>query len=268
MALDTSGRDLLDMAVECIEEEDLDNAKDLIERAIAQAPTNKKVIAHAVGSLVYAELYSSARRVFENFPDKEALLWHMSFTYEDIAQWEQTNLMVEDVPVFDLSQGPIRFKRLSDLERGSLFSYVTTSTPVEFIEFSEQGLAITQSKIQYSYKWKEITRANIVTRMVSKGVGTASANYPQKICTLEASGKLFQFDVSSTYPDFRAVVLLRAILARYLDVEFIDERKPGFKAAKDDPIHNLKREHLIRMGLIVGGLILFLLFLHFNQTPS
>ncbi|WP_156304440.1 hypothetical protein [Nitrosospira briensis] len=41
MALETSGRDLLDMARECIEGEDLGNAKDLIGLAIAQAPANK-----------------------------------------------------------------------------------------------------------------------------------------------------------------------------------------------------------------------------------
>lgn len=67
MALDTSGRDLLDMAHECIESEDIDNAKVLIEQAIAQAPTNEAVLMRAVDGLIYAKLYSSARKVYEHY---------------------------------------------------------------------------------------------------------------------------------------------------------------------------------------------------------
>jgi len=58
--------------------------------------------------------------------------------------------MVDDVPIFDLAAGPLRFVRLLDLQRGSLFSYVTTSTPVEEIEISEQGITITQSRIKHT----------------------------------------------------------------------------------------------------------------------
>ncbi|PTR05344.1 hypothetical protein C8R32_1238 [Nitrosospira sp. Nsp5] len=268
MDLDTSGRDLLDMAGECMDRDDLGNARELIAMAIAQAPANGNIVFDASGLFRYAELYSSARKVIEDFHERTGLKLYMSVDREEIIQWEQANQMIDDVPVFDLAEGPLQFKRLSDLERGSFSSYVTTSTPVEFIEASEQGLAITQSRTKYEFKWDEIARASIVTRTIYKGVGLSSTHYPQKICTLEAPGRLFQFDVSSTYPDFRGVVLLRAILTRYLNMEFIDERKPGFKVAKDDPIRNLKREHLIRMGLIAGGIILFSLFLHFNQTPS
>jgi hypothetical protein len=55
-------------------------------------------------------------------------------------------------------------------------------------------------------------------------------------------------------------------LARYLDVEFIDERKPGFKAAKNDPIRNLKQSDRIRMGLIVGAMALYILFIYMNAS--
>jgi len=48
MDLDVSGRDLFDMAHQCIEGEDLINAKKLIERSVMQAPMNKYVIAPAV----------------------------------------------------------------------------------------------------------------------------------------------------------------------------------------------------------------------------
>ncbi|MEO6825274.1 MAG: hypothetical protein ABI167_11250 [Nitrosospira sp.] len=153
---------------------------------------------------------------------------------------------------------------MSDAERGTLFSYVTTSTPVEFIEVSEQGLTITQSKIKYVYKWNEITRASIVARTIFKGLGIAGTDASQKICTLEVPGKLFQFDVSSTRPDFMEALLFRTILTRYLNVEFIDERKPGFKVAKNDPIRNLKWGDRIRQGLIVGAIILFILFSYMN----
>jgi hypothetical protein len=267
MDLDTSGRDLLDLADKCIENEDLGNARELIAMAIAQAPENGGVVFRAADLLNYAERYTSARKVLENH--QEQFGWNLSrdSNYIDIVQKEKDNLMVDDVPVFDLAQGSLRFKRLSDLERGSLYSYVTTSTPVELIEASEQGLAITQSRIKYEFKWDEITRASIVARMIGKGF-RGGQFCSQKICTLEAPGRLFQFDVSSTNPDFRGVVLLRAILAKYLDMEFIDERKPGFKAAKNDPIRNLKHGHLIRIASIVGGIILFILFLQWNQSPS
>jgi hypothetical protein len=51
-------------------------------------------------------------------------------------------------------------------------------------------------------------------------------------------------------------------------VEFIDERKPGFEDAKDDPIRNLKRGDRTRMLMIIVGFILFLIFLELNQPPS
>jgi len=62
-------------------------------------------------------------------------------------------------------------------------------------------------------------------------------------------------------------LLLRAILEKYLDMEFIDERKPGFKAGKNDPILNLKRGGRNRMLMFIGGVILFLIFLELNQPP-
>ena len=210
---------------------------------------------------------SSARKVSEDHQEQTG--WNLSqdSLYADITQKEKDNLMVDHVPVFDLVKGPLRFKRLLDPERDNYASYVRTSTPVEFIEASEQGLAITQSRIKYEFKWDEITRASIVARMISKGFHR-SLFCSQKICTLEAPGRLFQFDVSSIYPDFRGVVLLRAILTKYLNMEFIDERKPGFKAAKDDPIRNLKLGNLARIAMIIGGFILFILFLQWNQSPS
>lgn len=262
MGLDTSGRDLLDMVRECIDDEDLGNAKDLIGQAVAQAPENIDVVSGAVNLLLYAELYSSARRAAENYHAHtgKALPPYSIPSIEEISQFEQKNRVVDDVPVFDLAAGPIRFKKQPNLEHESLFSLITNYQPIEFIEASEHRLAITQTGIKYEFKWDEIIRASIVARIISKGP-RGSIFCSQKICTLEAPGRLFQFDVSSTYPDFRAVVLLRAILARYLDVEFIDERKPGFKVAKDDPIRNLKREYLIWIGMITGGFILFLLLL-------
>ena len=95
-------------------------------------------------------------------------------------------------------------------------------------------------------------------------MGYVGGKSSQKICTLEASeGKRFQFDISSTFPDFRETVLISAILRRYLDVKFIDERKPGYKVAKNDPIRNLKRNYWIRELLVAGGIVLFLyLYLH------
>ena len=55
MDLDTSGHDLLDMASECIDIDDLGNAKELIEMAIAQAPANGSIIFWAAVRLSYAE---------------------------------------------------------------------------------------------------------------------------------------------------------------------------------------------------------------------
>src|SRR6185437_91072 len=270
MDLDVSGRDLFDMAHQCIEGEDLINAKKLIERSVMQAPMNKYVIARAVMEYGYAELYSSALPVFENFSDKEVLLPlldyryegafvpRLIYTHEEIVQDEKDNLMVRDVPVFDLKQGPIRFKRLSGTERVPVSYGTTTPTPVDLIEVSEHGLAITRCKIKYAYRWNEITRASIVSRMIFRRVYGNRFYASQKICTLEAPGKLFQFDVSSSFPDFRGALLLRCILAQYVDLEIIDERKPGFKLAKNDPIRNLRRSDRIKQWLKVGAIALFI----------
>ncbi|SCX60252.1 tetratricopeptide repeat protein [Nitrosospira sp. Nsp1] len=264
MGLSRACRDLFNLADVCIDNDDIDKAKGLIEQAIALEPTNEAVLMRAVGRLVYAELYSSAREVFESFRDQARLEYLLGFTYEDIVQQERANLMVDDVPIFDLAMGPIRFKRLSGAERGNFVNYVTTSTPVEAIEISEEGLAFTQSGTQCAFRWDEITRASIVVRTIFKGLGVAGSNSSQKIFSIEASGRLFQFDVSSTYPDFREALLLRTLLSRYLDVEVIDERKPGFKATKDDPVRNLKRGDRIRQWLIVSAIALLILFSYMN----
>lgn len=174
--------------------------------------------------------------------------------------------MVDDIPVFDLALGSIRFKRMSDLERGSLFSYVSTPTPVEEIEVSEQGLNITQSKVKSVYKWDEITRASIVTRTIFKGIGVVGRDEPQKIITLEAPGKQFQFDISPTFPDLKGTTLLRTILTRYLTIEEIDERVPGFKPRKDDPIRNLNQGENRRIWMVVGAFLLFVIYLIYERA--
>lgn len=264
-----SSRDFFNLAKACIENEDMGQAKSLIEQAIALGPANEEIISRAVVQLVYAELYSSAKKVYEDYRKRTGLELP-DYTYAEVVQWEQENMAVDDVPVFDLTTGPLQFIRLSDMQRGNILIYghVATDMPVEKIEVSEPEIGIIQSGIKYRYKWEEITRASIVARMIPKGMRSSTPNYSQKICTLEAPGRLFQFDVSSTYPDFGGALLLRTILDKYLDLEFIDERKPGFKAAKDDPIRNLNRADRNRKLMVVGGIILLLLILHFNQTPS
>jgi hypothetical protein len=260
----SSSRDFFNQAEACIENEEIAKAKDLIEQAIALGPTDDDILYRAVNWLIYAELYSSARRAVEHYRERTGQKLAFDLTYEEIVQLEQANLIVDDVPVFDLAAGPLRFVRLSDQQRGSLTSYVTTSMPVEEIEVSEEGITITQSRIKHHYAWNEITRASIVARIIFKGMGYVGGKASQKICTLEApESKRFQFDVSPTYPDFREALLLRTILNKYLNMEFIDERKPDFKAAKDDPIRNLKRNYWIRELIIAKGMFLFLyLYLH------
>lgn len=261
----SSSRDFFNQAEACIENEEIAKAKDLIGRAIALGPTNAEIISRAVVLLVYMELYSSARKIYEDYRERTGLELP-DYTYARVIQWEQENRMVDDVPVFDLATGPLQFVRLSDMQRGDS-TLVKTNLPVGELEVSEQGIGIVQSGIRYRYQWKEITQASIVTRMIPKGMRSDKSNYSQKICTLEApEGKRFQFDVSSTYPDFGGALLLRAILEKYLDMEFIDERRPGFKAAKDDPIRNLKRGEHIRTGMVWGGIALFALYLYMNES--
>jgi hypothetical protein len=261
-----SSRDFFNQAEACIDNEDTGQAKDLIGRAMALGPTNEEIISRAVVLLVYMELYSSARKVYKDYRERTGLELS-SYTYARIIQWEQENKVVDDVPVFNLAAGPLRFVRLSEMQRGGS-TLVKTNLTVGELEVSEQGISIVQSGIKYKYKWKEIARASIVIRMIPKGMRSSTPNYSQKIYTLEApEGKRFQFDVSSTYPDFGGALLLRAILEKYLDMEFIDERKPGFKAGKNDPILNLKRGGRNRMLMFIGGVILFLIFLELNQPP-
>jgi hypothetical protein len=262
-----SSRDLFNLARTCIDNEDMGQTKGLIHQVIALGPTNEEIISSAVGQLAYAGLYSSARKVYEDYRERTGLELHR-YTYAQVIQWEQENRVTGDVPVFDLETGLLRFVRLSDMQRGDA-TLVKTGLPVEELEVSEQGIGIVQSGIRYRYQWKEITRASIVTKMIPKGMRSDKPNYSQKICTLEApEGKWFQFDVSSTHPDFGGALLLRAILEKYLDMEFIDERKPGFKAAKDDLIRNLKRGDRNRMLMIIVGFILLLIFLELNQPPG
>ncbi|WP_197272840.1 hypothetical protein [Nitrosospira briensis] len=115
----------------------------------------------------------------------------MDFTYENIVQWEQANLMVDDVPVFDLATRPLRFVGLPNTQRGSLFSYFTISVPVEEIEVSEQGLAITQSKIKYAYKWNEITRASIVARIISNRGDSSHKKFARWRCQGSVFSSMF-----------------------------------------------------------------------------
>lgn len=214
----SSSRDFFNQAEACIENEELEKAKNLIEQAIALGPTDEYIVYRAAEWFMYAELYSSARRAIERYQKRMGRKLPYDSTYEKIVQREQANLMVDDVPVFDLTARPLRFVRLSDQQRGSLFSFVTTSSPVEEIEVSEEGITINQSRIKHRYAWNEITRASIVARVIFKGMGYVGGKASQKICTLEApESKRFQFDVSPTYPDFREALLLRTILNKYLD---------------------------------------------------
>jgi hypothetical protein len=269
MLMNKKYKDLLSLAAQYLKSDDKRReAKELLDEAILLAPTDKRVVSKAISILLYGELYSSARKAYENYQMLTGLKPTLSSTYEDIVQWEQENLMVDDIPVFDLALGSIRFKRMSDLERGSLFSYVTTSTPVEEIEVSEQGLNITQSKVKSAYKWDEITRASIVARTIFKGIGVAGSDELQKIITLEAPGKRFQFDISPTFPDLKGTVLLRTILTRYLTIEEIDERSPGFKPRNDDPIRNLNQDENRRIWMLVGIFLLFVVYLIYERARS
>lgn len=253
----TSSRDFFNLAKACIENEEIAKAKDLIEQAIALGPTSVDILYIAVGKLRYAELYSSARKEIENYQRLTGLKQIHEITYEDIVELERKNAMVDDVPVFDLAAGPLRFVRVRD--NGYFSSLVPVWEAVKEIEVSEEGIIITQSKIKYRYAWNEITRASIAVRIVEKGHGYKGS---QKVFTLDASeGKRFQFDLSSSLPDFEEALLIRTILNKYLDVEFIDERKPGFKAAKDNPIRYLTLRRWIR-DLIVGGGIILILYLY------
>lgn len=218
--------DLLNLAVQYVKSDKREEAKRLLDEAISLSPTDKWVVSDAISIILYGELYSSARKYYENYQALTGKEVMANLSYERVIQWEQENLMLDDIPVFDLAQGPIRFKRMSDAERGSLFSYVTTSTPIEEIEVSEQGLNITQSKVKSVYKWDEITRTSIVARTIFKGLGVTGRDELQKIITLEAPGKRFQFDISPTFPDLKGTMLLRTILTRYLTIEEIDERAP------------------------------------------
>lgn len=267
MVMNKRYKDLLRLAAQYLENDDKRReGKELLDEVISLAPIDKRVVSNAISIFLQGELYSSARKAYENYQTLTGLKLSPSSIYENIVQWEQENLMVDDIPVFDLTLGSIRFKRLSDLERGSISSYVMTSTPVEEIEVSEQGLNITQSKVKSAYKWDEITRASIVIRTIHKGLGYTGGSYSQKICTLDATGKRFQFDVSSTFPDLKGTTLLRAILTHYLTIELIDERASEFKPRKDDPIRNLKQGENRRIWMLVGTFFLIVLYLIYERT--
>lgn len=269
MALNTRGRMLLEHANRFLEDEDISLARARIQEAIALEPENKDVVPPAIGQLLYLELYSSARRAAENYVARTGLSISPGLDCEDIAQMEKDNLVVDDVPVFDLAAGPIQFKRLSNEELDIAPSYIRSYRPVEFIEATEQGLNITQSGIKHAVKWKEITRASIVHRLVvNKYPEISDRPIAQKICTLEAPGKRFQFDVSSIAADFKGALLLRSILDRYLDVERIDAWKPNFKAAKDYPIRNLERGGLIQANLKLALAIALLIVAWFMNSPK
>lgn len=268
MALNTPGRDLLEHATWFLEDEDISLARARIQQAIALEPENKDVVPPAIGQLLYLELYSSARRAAENYVARTGLSIFPGFGCEDIVQMEKDNRVVDDVPVFDLAAGPIQFKRLSDEELDLAPTYIRNYKPVEFIEATEQGLNITQSGIKHAVKWKEFTRASIVHRLAVRDPGVSKRPAAQKICTLEAPGKRFQFDVSAIYSDFKGALLLRTILDRYLDVERIDAWKPNFKAAKDYPIRNLERGGLIQATLKLALAIAFLIAIAIYTRPN
>jgi hypothetical protein len=254
-----SSRDFFNQAEACIENEEIAKAKGLIEQAIALVPTSVDILYIAVHTLKYAELYSSARKEVENYQRLTGMKLPLEYPYyEGIVELERKNAMMDDVPVFDLAAGPLRFVRVRD--NGYFSSLVPVWKPVEEIEVSEEGIIVTESKIKYRYAWNEITRASIAVRIVEKDRWGYKGS--QKICTLDApGGKRFQFDLSSTLPDFEEALLIRTILNKYLDVEFIDERKPGFKAAKDNPIRYLTLKRWIR-DLIAGGGLILIVYLY------
>lgn len=213
-------RELLKSADILMGHDDIDKAKHLIEQAISLRPIKYSVFADAVNILLNRELYSDAKNIFEIYQKETGKNLRADFTYDDISKMEKNSILGAD----GIGES-FQFRRLSLKERGH-FSNLFSLRPIKEIEISNNGISLTQCRTKQTFNWNEITKAYIIKRYRFKSYGRAAGAYiVQKIFFINVSNKIFKFDVSTNFPDFKYNAQLVRLLMKYLRVEIVDKMK-------------------------------------------
>ncbi len=219
MGSTNNARDLLHSAETCVNNGELDQAQSLIKQAISVKPIEKSIFADAVNILLDANLYSSAKSLFEIYRKETGMNLVSDYSYDEIIEMEQDSRLIVS------ADKPVRFRRMSIRERGH-FSNIFTLWPVKEIEISDANLSISQGRKIYKFDWNQVSSARIVIKDKYKSYGTGTAaKFTQKTFILIVANKEFKFDVSTNFPDFKNNDQLLNLLMKHLQVEIIDTRK-------------------------------------------
>jgi len=211
-------KELLDLAEKKIADGAVNVAADLIQEAVSFCPRDPSIYGDAVNLLLEAGLFKSAKNMFKKYHQGTGKELVSDFTLDDILQMEKTN-------DFSSPSGYLVFKRMSLRKRGH-FSNVFSFSPIKEIGLSANSIYIVQGGKKYVFSWKEVLSAQLLKKnaLKSYGMGTA-AKFIQKTFIIETKEKLFQFDVSSNFPDFEYSNQLLKELLKKLKVQDVDERK-------------------------------------------
>ncbi len=208
---------LLRLAEKEIADGTINAAEKLIQEAVLFSSTDYSIYGDAVNLLLEADLFKSAKNMFEKYRKETGKELVSDFTLDDIRQMEKTN-------DFSSPAGFLVFKRMSLRKRGH-FSNIFSFRPIKEIGLSENSIYIAQGGKKYVFSWKEVLSAQLLKKnaLKSYGMGTA-AKFIQKTFILETKEKLFQFDVSSNFPDFEYNNQLLKELLKKLKVHEVDKR--------------------------------------------
>jgi len=215
-------QELLRIAEVCISEGKYDEASSLVDEAISLAPSEQMPYSDAVNILLDGNLYGHAKELFVRYRKETGKDLVSDFSYDEISQMERESMQ-------SFAHRPINFKRMSMRERGH-FSNLFSFWPVKEIDLSDEYISITRGCKKYTFKWQDVRYAKIIVKDAHKSYGTGTAaKFTQKTFVIQTQERSFQFDVSSSFPDFKNSNQLLAELSKRLDVHEIDLRKDASK---------------------------------------
>ena len=187
-----------------------EKATELLLGLLERNPKDEKLVATAINMLLSLLRYKEALIAYDEF---HSLTGRSPRT--DISREEIASLVSEQDKAGRGREKDITFARLTFWKRGH-FSNLPNLLPVRKITFTDRQLIVQKGFSTYQYPYADVSASvrTLKSKYKSYGAGTGG-RYTQRIMELRTKDKVFQFDVSSSFPDFeRSLALEKEIEAR------------------------------------------------------
>lgn len=173
----------------------------------------QSIYADAVNILLEARLYDKCIELFDRYENLTGKQLRTDFSRDEIIKEQQSATDAENKTQ---TGQELTFKRMSILERGH-FSNKFRLFPVTEITVDNSGIAFKKAGKIHRYSWSDIDAARLTEHQAFKTYGKGTgARYLQRTISIKASGREFQFDISSNFPDFHNSKALESILKKHL----------------------------------------------------